>query len=286
MRTRKEQDLILIDHDFLAFPAGLDGLRTRWLRQDGFAVTTSDWADPQAAKSFNFRDPRYSDALHDAIAFKFESPATYTLDLKDILAFDQDPVPRRLPEQIDVFFKEEFPQGIDPVLDVKISSAYPGPGPDALPNDAPIPSLLKELSWWGEVAFAARCAKRCRNLFLKSAPQTDPSYIAQLDAAINFADAASRAGSRSPLGIPYPGSLNPAGPPDSLVHSAGWVANVAAGMANVYEVNTASYCSSEACVSQSLKALRAAAVNGLITPAELDATVSRMRNQGQRPLTC
>jgi FRG domain len=77
--------LIVVDHDFLSFPFP-DGLRVRWLRQDGFAVMASDWKNSGAARAMNLAAVP---GLLQAYSLTASDRAQPSLSLLDI---DGDPV--------------------------------------------------------------------------------------------------------------------------------------------------------------------------------------------------
>lgn len=267
--VRSRSDLLLIDHDFLMYRPEDGGIRHRWLRQDGFALTIKEWRDLEAVRKINLRESTYPEVFAEVIAFRFPTPAHYRLELADVLDPKDDPIPRKLPELLRLFCGSRL-GALDPALAEKIDAIYQGPGVPA--EDEPITMLFWKLPWWGKVAFCARCARRCQGV-LQRGSNLPEERLAMIEAALTYAERAAEACTSSPPGVARV-FIEAQGAADSLAHLVERAAGAAAGGANVSAQDTSGQAALEASVDASLRFLLVA-YNKDVLPGSALATAER-----------
>lgn len=107
-----EQGLI-VDHSFLTHTLDDGGLRHRWLRQDGFAVTTRDWRASPDARKFDLLAAPFRGALQ---AHEFTVADSDRIESADVLSTAGDPIPQHLQNLLRIFCNETFEGTLAPKL--------------------------------------------------------------------------------------------------------------------------------------------------------------------------
>lgn len=89
---------LLLDHFFLTHPLDSGGLKHRWLRQEGFAITPAQFDLRERVASFDLLKHPVAEAI-EARTFR-HSRNDCSIETPDLLSLDNDPIPRRLQEII------------------------------------------------------------------------------------------------------------------------------------------------------------------------------------------
>jgi hypothetical protein len=116
-----EQSLV-VDHSFLTHAVADGGLRHRWLRQDGFAVTTRQWRVAPDAREFDLLAPPFCYALEP---HEFTVSDTDQCALPDVLSTARDPIPRHLQNLLQLFCHDTFGGSLSPKLVDVVKGIWP-----------------------------------------------------------------------------------------------------------------------------------------------------------------
>jgi hypothetical protein len=104
-QTRLPQTAVVVDHEFLTHGLADGGLRHRWLRQDGFAITPRDWQMADISRSF------------DMLSQSFQAtpePYFFVVDPHDepsipnVLDQTNDPIPQHIQKLLRFFCDHQF----------------------------------------------------------------------------------------------------------------------------------------------------------------------------------
>lgn len=115
-RDRLPASVAVVDHDFLTHPLNEGGARSRWLRQDGFAIAHQDWQ--AAIPAFDL----LSDELAPAIEIHYFPTASETgLPQLDLLSLAGDPVAGRIASVLRTFTNGQF-DSLHPELERRIKA--------------------------------------------------------------------------------------------------------------------------------------------------------------------
>jgi hypothetical protein len=102
-RDRLPATVTVVDHDFLTHPLNEGGARSRWLRQDGFAIAHQDWQ--AAMPAFDL----LSDELAPAIEIHYFATASESgMPQLDLLSLAGDPVAGRIASVLRSFAGSQF----------------------------------------------------------------------------------------------------------------------------------------------------------------------------------
>jgi len=107
------EQAIVVDHAFLTHTLEDGGLRHRWLRQDGFALTTQDWRAAPDAREFDLLAIAFASALeaHEFVVTDRDRP-----EMADVLSTAGDPIPRHLQNLLRIFCDHQFEGTLAPKL--------------------------------------------------------------------------------------------------------------------------------------------------------------------------
>jgi len=112
--TQKLPDqALVVDHGFLTHTLDDGGLRHRWLRQDGFGITTREWWAATDAREFDLLDSVFAPAVvaHDFIVSNHDRP-----ELADVLSTTGDPIPQHLQNLLRLFAQHQVEGALTPKL--------------------------------------------------------------------------------------------------------------------------------------------------------------------------
>ncbi len=112
-RESLPDDAEFVDHDFLTNELSDGGLRHRWLRQDGFAITPRDWRMADTARSLNLLADSFRPAL-DHYAFQVSDDDT--AEIADVLDQQGDPIPENVQNLLRIFCEHQFGDELHPHL--------------------------------------------------------------------------------------------------------------------------------------------------------------------------
>ncbi|MGH8522827.1 MAG: FRG domain-containing protein, partial [Gammaproteobacteria bacterium] len=104
---------VVVDHTFLTHTLHDGGLRCRWLRQDGFALTTRDWRAATDAREFDLLTAPFGSALE---AHEFSVTDGERPELADVLSTAGDPIPQHLQNLLRLFCEHQFEGALAPKL--------------------------------------------------------------------------------------------------------------------------------------------------------------------------
>ena len=121
---------LVLDHGFLTHPLDDGAFGCRWLRQDGFAVTTKEWRDATEARAFDLLVAPFLAAIE---AHKFTVAEGDRAEVNDVLSTSTDPVPAGLQSVLRLFCEEVFEGGLAPKLTKIIDQMWP-PDETSLPD--------------------------------------------------------------------------------------------------------------------------------------------------------
>jgi hypothetical protein len=121
-RERLPDNITVIDHDFLTHEFGDGGLRHRWLRQDGFAITPVGWRDALVSRSFNLLDKGIKPVVSE---HPFEVSAGDRAAIPDLLDKADDPIPEELQRLLHLFCQHQFQGEVEANLAAKINDMWP-----------------------------------------------------------------------------------------------------------------------------------------------------------------
>ena len=107
------EQVLVVDHGFLTHTLDDGGLRHRWLRQDGFALTTNDWRAATDARDFDLLNPTFAQAIE---AHEFLVSTADRADLPDVLSTASDPIPQHLQNLLRLFAQHQFEGELAPKL--------------------------------------------------------------------------------------------------------------------------------------------------------------------------
>lgn len=107
------EEAIVVDHTFLTHTLDDGGIRHRWLRQDGFAVTTRSWRAATDAREFDLLAAPLSSALE---THEFSVTDVERLELADVLSTAGDPIPQHLQNLLRLFCDQQFEGTLAPKL--------------------------------------------------------------------------------------------------------------------------------------------------------------------------
>ncbi|HNP82743.1 MAG TPA: FRG domain-containing protein [Nitrospira sp.] len=110
---RLPEQVLVVDHEFFTHPLDDGGLRHRWVRQDGFALTTRDWRAGTDARDFDLLNPTFAQAIE---AHEFVVSTRDRTDLADVLSTAGDPIPRHLQNLLRLFAQHQFEGDLAPKL--------------------------------------------------------------------------------------------------------------------------------------------------------------------------
>jgi len=119
------EDAIVIDHEFLTHKLADGGLRHRWLRQDGFAVTIREWREADKARSFDLLAPPFQSAISE---HAFTVSPSDRANIADLLSIKGDPIPAHLQELLRIFCRHQFPDGLTAKLCSIVDEMWRDPG--------------------------------------------------------------------------------------------------------------------------------------------------------------
>lgn len=122
-RTQLTPDVETADHGFLAVPLVSGGLRHRWLRQDGYAISTVNWKQAGEAEGFDLLDPRLQSAVRSC-EFRFTPSDKQQFLNPQLLANQGDPIPAQLQAILTSFCDSQF-DGLDQELAGYIANMFP-----------------------------------------------------------------------------------------------------------------------------------------------------------------
>jgi hypothetical protein len=112
--TQELPDHVLtVDHDFLTHALDDGGLRHRWLRQDGYALTTRDWRASTDARDFDLLSSEFAEAIR---AHEFIVCADDRAELGNLLSTVGDPIPQHLQNLVRLFADHQFEGSLAPKL--------------------------------------------------------------------------------------------------------------------------------------------------------------------------
>ena len=104
---------VVVDHTFLTHTLSDGGLRHRWLRQDGFALTTRDWRTATDARDFDLLSVPFNSALE---AHEFIVTDHDRSEIADVLSTVGDPIPQHLQHLLRLFCSDHFGGAFAPKL--------------------------------------------------------------------------------------------------------------------------------------------------------------------------
>jgi hypothetical protein len=104
---------LVVDHSFLTHTLGDGGLRHRWLRQDGFGLTTRDWRTATDAREFDLLAAPFRSALE---AHEFTVAHSDRSESVDVLSTVGDPIPQHLQNLLWLFCDQQFQGELAPKL--------------------------------------------------------------------------------------------------------------------------------------------------------------------------
>ena len=107
------EQALIVDHDFLTHTLDDGGLGCRWLRQDGFAVTTREWTAATEARGFDLLAAPFQAALE---VHGFTVAAADRAESADVRSTAGDPVPAPLQNLLRLFCDEVFEGQLAPKL--------------------------------------------------------------------------------------------------------------------------------------------------------------------------
>lgn len=107
------EQAIVVDHAFLTHTQDDGGFRHRWLRQDGFAVTTREWRAATDAREFDLLAPPLSSALE---AHEFTVSDADRPELANVLSTAGDPIPQHVQNLLRLFCDHQFDGALSPKL--------------------------------------------------------------------------------------------------------------------------------------------------------------------------
>jgi len=107
------EQAVVVDHTFLTHTFDDGGRQHRWLRQDGFALTTRDWRAATDAREFDLLTAPFRSALE---ANEFSVTGAEHCDLADVLSMADDPIPQHLQSLLKLFCDHQFEGVLAPKL--------------------------------------------------------------------------------------------------------------------------------------------------------------------------
>ncbi len=107
------EQVLVVDHDFLTHTLDGGGLRHRWLRQDGFALTTRDWRAATDARDFDLLNSTFAPAIE---AHQFTVSDADCTELDHVLSTAGDPIPQHLQNLLRLFAQHQFDGALTPKL--------------------------------------------------------------------------------------------------------------------------------------------------------------------------
>lgn len=122
-RTQLPPHVEIADHSFLAVPLASGGLRHRWLRQDGYAISTVNWQQAGEAEEFDLLDPRLQSAVK-SFEFRFTPSDKQRFFDRQLLNNLGDPIPAQLQAILTSFCNSQF-DGLDKELAGYITNMFP-----------------------------------------------------------------------------------------------------------------------------------------------------------------
>jgi|GEM_PF-2364356 len=103
----------IISHDFFTHTLDDGGLRHRWLRQDGFAVTTKEWRAATDSREFDLLAEPFCQAIE---AHEFTVSENDCANIADVLSVTDDPIPKHLQNLLRIFCSYQFGEELEPQL--------------------------------------------------------------------------------------------------------------------------------------------------------------------------
>jgi len=112
-QTQLPQNAVVVDHEFLTHGVSDGGLRHRWLRQDGFAITPRDWQMADICRSFDLLSKSFHAALgpHYFVMHPQDEPS-----IADVLDQTSDPIPAHIQNLLRLFCDHQFGSDLHPKL--------------------------------------------------------------------------------------------------------------------------------------------------------------------------
>jgi hypothetical protein len=112
-QTQLPQDAVIVDHEFLTHGLSDGALRHRWLRQDGFAITTRDWQMADISRSFDVLSQSFQAAIrpHSFVVHPQDEPS-----IADVLDQTSDPIPDHIQNLLRSFCDHQFGSDLHPKL--------------------------------------------------------------------------------------------------------------------------------------------------------------------------
>ena len=114
-------ETIIVDHDFLTHETDDGGLRSRWLKQDGFAIVPKNWIDPEG-RQFDLLSCEFAKSL---TAYEFTVKAEDQANIANFYSIQDDPIPQQLQQLLRLYCQETFKNGLDNCLRAKIDAMFP-----------------------------------------------------------------------------------------------------------------------------------------------------------------
>jgi hypothetical protein len=163
----------IADHDFLVLPVAKGGLRSRWVRQDGFGVCPKGWKNLMEIQSFDL----LKDADMDVCTFPC-TPSSLELvsGLGNLLDVSGDPLPQRIKDVLNLMM--ERPGFLrSPSVDEKIEAMKTPSRSEVLVANI---NTLIEAARVRSMPETVAELKRCRQAIIKN--NWDTSWQCSLDA--------------------------------------------------------------------------------------------------------